>query len=104
MLDFFHEIQIRSCWDFFKFKKNVENISNCRIHAIRSDNGKEYTSSEFNLYCEEAGIDHQFTAPYTPEYNGVSERRNWYIMEMVMLHDKNMPKNSLAYSCHATYI
>jgi hypothetical protein len=80
---------------FFKFKKNVENISNYRIQAIRSDNGKEYTSSEFNLYCEEAGIDHQLTAPYTPEQNGVSERRNRYIMEMVrcMLHDKNLPKD-----------
>jgi hypothetical protein len=80
---------------FFKFKKNVENISNYRIQAIRSDNGKEYTSSEFNLYCEEAGIDHQLTVPYTPEQNGVSERRNRYIMEMVrcMLHDKNLPKD-----------
>jgi len=80
---------------FFKFKKNVENISNYRIQAIRSDNGKEYTSSEFNLYCEEAGIDHQLTAPYTPEQNSVSERRNRYIMEMVrcMLHDKNLPKD-----------
>ena len=79
---------------FWKFKKNVENQSNCRIQAIRSDNGREYTSTEFNLYCEEAGIEHQLTAPYTPEQNGVSERRNRYIMEMArcMLHEKNLPK------------
>jgi len=72
----------------------VENKSRCKIQSIRSDNGTEYTSSEFNLYCEEAGIEHQFTAPYTPEQNGVSERRNRYIMEMVrcMLHEKNLPK------------
>jgi transposase InsO family protein len=79
---------------FWRFKKNVENQSNCRIQAIRSDNGREYTSTEFNLYCEEAGIEHQLTAPYTPEQNGVSERRNRYIMEMArcMLHEKNLPK------------
>ena len=57
---------------FLKFKKNVENISNCRIQAIMSDNGKGYTSSQFNLYCEEASIDNQFTQ----EQDGVSERRN----------------------------
>ena len=79
---------------FWRFKKNVENKSRCKIQSIRSDNGIEYTSSDFNLYCEEAGIEHQFTAPYTPEQNGVSERRNRYIMEMVrcMLHEKNLPK------------
>jgi len=83
---------------FFKFKKNVENISNYRIQAIRSDNGKGYTSSEFNLYCEEAGIDHQLIAPYTLEQNNVSERRNRYIMEMVrcMLNDKFSKENGTA--------
>ena len=72
----------------WRFKKNIKNKSSCRIQAIRSDNGKKYTSSEFNLYCEEAGIEHQYTAPYIPEQNGVSERRNRHIIEMVrcMLH------------------
>jgi transposase InsO family protein len=106
----------RMCWIFFmkyksevagifwQFKKNVENKSSCRIQAIRSDNGKEYTSSEFNLYCEEAGIEHQFTALYTPEQNGVSKRRNQYIMEMVrcMLHEKNLPKMFWAETANTT--
>ena len=96
----------RMCWIFFmkyksevveifwKFKKNVENQSRCRIQAIRSDNGKEYTSLEFNQYCEDAGIEHQLKTLYTPEKNGVSERRNRYIMEMVkcMLHEKDLSK------------
>jgi len=68
----------RMCWIFFlkfksevvgvfwKFKKMVENQSRCKIQSIRSDNGKEYISIEFNLFCEEAGIEHQLTAPYTP--------------------------------------
>jgi len=76
------------------FKENVENQSSSRIQAIRSNNGKEYTSPEFNLYCEDAGIEHQLTTPYTSKQNGVSERRNRCIIEMVrcMLHEKNLPK------------
>ena len=67
---------------FLKFKKLVENESGCNIQVLRSDNGKEYTYGEFNSFCEEAGIKHQLTTPYTPQQNGVSERRNRYIMEM----------------------
>lgn len=97
----------RMCWIYFlkfksevagvfwKFKKMVENLSGCKIQILRSDNGKEYTSAEFNLFCDEAGIEHQLTAPYTPQQNGVSERKNRYVMEMArcMLHDKGLPKS-----------
>ena len=67
MLDFLYESKSEVRWIFWRFKKNVENQSICRIQAIRSNNGKEYTSSEFNLYCEDVGIEYQLTAPYTPE-------------------------------------
>lgn len=47
------------------------------------------------MFCEEAGIEHQLTTPYNPQQNGVSERRNRYVMEMArsMLHEKDMPKH-----------
>lgn len=96
----------RMCWIYFlkykseaanvfqTFKTKVKNESGCKIQSVRSDNGKEYTSQQFNMLCEEAGINHQLTTPYTPQQNGVSERRNRYIMEMTrcMLHGKNLPK------------
>nr|KYP56919.1 Retrovirus-related Pol polyprotein from transposon TNT 1-94 [Cajanus cajan] len=46
------------------------------------------------MYCEESCIEHQLTTPYTPQQNGVSERKNRTIMEMVrcMLHEKGLPK------------
>lgn len=61
---------------------------------IRSDRGGEYTSSAIKNFCHIKGIKQQFTAPYTPEQNGVAERRNRYLLEMVrcMLLDSDMSK------------
>ncbi|XP_022931554.1 uncharacterized protein LOC111437700 [Cucurbita moschata] len=79
---------------FWKFKTKVENDGACLIQTIKSDNSKEYTLETFNRFCEKAGIEHQLTAPYTPQQNDVSERRNRFIMEMTrrMLHKKDLPK------------
>ena len=80
---------------FWKFKIWVENQSRCTMMMLRSDNGTEYTSNKFNKFCEAAGIEHQLTAPYTPQQNGVSERKNRTIGEMTrcLLHEKNLPKS-----------
>ncbi|XP_016740232.1 uncharacterized protein [Gossypium hirsutum] len=45
-------------------------------------------------FCEEARIEHQLTSLYTPQQNGVNERRNRFIMEVTrcMLREKNLPK------------
>ena len=61
---------------------------------LRTDNGGEYTSKEFNVFCQEAGIVHQLIAPYLPQQNGVSERKNRTVMEMArcMLLEKKLPK------------
>lgn len=79
---------------FWKYKALVENQSNCRLRTLRSDNGTEYKNNTFDKFCEEAGIVHQLTAPYTPQQNGVSERKNRSIMEMTrcLLHEKELPK------------
>jgi len=89
---------------FWKFKKLVENQSGNQIQILRSDNGKEYISKNFNLFCEEVGIEHPLTTPYTPQQNGVSERRNKYILEMTrcMLHEKNLTKKFWAEAAHTT--
>nr|GMC73988.1 Retrovirus-related Pol polyprotein from transposon TNT 1-94 [Ipomoea batatas] len=56
---------------FWRYKTWVENQSGCRIQIIRSDNGNEYANDMFGKFCEEARIEHQFTAPYTSHQNGV---------------------------------
>ena len=65
-----------------------------QIKALRSDRGGEYLSNKFRDYCEEHGIRRFYTAPYTPQQNGVAERKNRTIVDMTrsMLKTKGMPK------------
>jgi transposase InsO family protein len=53
------------------------------IREIRSDNGSEFRSSCFETFCHDLGLEHQFSSPYTPPQNGVVERKNNTLCEMV---------------------
>ncbi|GKB34440.1 retrotransposon protein, putative, ty1-copia subclass [Tanacetum coccineum] len=68
---------------FKVFKNEVENQIGKTIKAIRSDRGGEYISQEFKDYLKANGIVQQLTPPYTPQHNGVSERRNRTLLDMV---------------------
>eukprot|EP00253_Pinus_taeda_P008421 PITA_08421 len=72
----------------------IENQTEKKFKILRTDNGTEYESNEFHDFCKEAGIKRENTTPYTPEQNGVVERKNRIIMEAVraMLHDQKIPK------------
>ena len=61
---------------------------------MRIDNITEYESNEFNDYCKEDGIKRETTTAYTPEQNGVVERKNRTIIEATcaMLHDQGLLK------------
>ncbi|GJW38288.1 reverse transcriptase domain-containing protein [Tanacetum coccineum] len=61
---------------FKVFKNEVENQLGKTIKAIRSDRGGEYISQEFKDYLKACGIVQQLTLLYTPQHNGVSEKRN----------------------------
>ncbi|GJU97266.1 retrotransposon protein, putative, ty1-copia subclass [Tanacetum coccineum] len=61
---------------FKVFKNEVENQLGKTIKVLRSDRGGEYISQEFKDYLKACGIVQQLTPPYTPQHNGVSERRN----------------------------
>jgi transposase InsO family protein len=67
---------------FKTFKELVENEVEQKIKCLRLDNGGEFTSKEFNLYCEEPNIKRQFSAARTPQQNRVAERKNRTMMEM----------------------
>jgi IS30 family transposase len=53
----------------------------------------EFNSNAFTVYCNEQGIKHYTTTPYSPQQNGVVERRNQSVVEMVrcMLKSKGVP-------------
>ena len=48
---------------------------------LRTDNGGEFCSKEFEELCKKCGIARQKTAPYTPQQNGVAERMNKTLMK-----------------------
>ena len=60
---------------------------------MRTDRGGEFTSQEFNNFCNESGIHRQLTTSFTPQHNGVAERKNRTIMNMVrsMFSEKKIP-------------
>jgi len=76
------------------FKGFVENQTGKQIKILRTDNGTEYESNEFNDYCQKVGIKREATTTYTPKQNGVAERKNRSIIEAThaMLHDQGLPK------------
>ena len=78
---------------FKSFKALVEKQSGRQLKAIRSDRGGKYMAKEFGQYLEQNGISHQLTVRYSPQQNGVAERKNRIIMELVrsMLKTKRLP-------------
>ena len=60
-----------------------KNYRNKKIKFLRSDRGDEYLSYEFGLQLKQCGIFSQLTPPGTPQCNGVSERRNRTLLDMV---------------------
>ena len=66
---------------FKKWKALAENETRKRLKCLRSDNGGENCSKEFDSYCSHNGIHREKTVPRTPQENGVSERMNITIME-----------------------
>ncbi|GJT89188.1 zinc finger, CCHC-type containing protein [Tanacetum coccineum] len=95
-------------FDTFKeYKKTIENELRKTLKMLRTGRGGEFTSNEFTQYCKKNGIARQLTAPYSPQQNGVVERRNRTIMSTTrcMIKAANMPQNFWAEAVrHAIYI
>ncbi|XP_060179691.1 uncharacterized protein LOC132609635 [Lycium barbarum] len=79
---------------FKSFKALVEKETGCSIKILRTDRGGKYLSQEFIFFCESHGIRLQLTAAYTPQENGVCERKNRTIMNVVrsLLQKSHVPK------------
>nr|AAG60200.1 putative gag-pol polyprotein [Oryza sativa Japonica Group] len=64
-----------------------------KLRVLRTDNGGEFTAAEFASYCADEGIQRHYTAPYSPQQNGVVERRNQTVVGMAraLLKQRGMP-------------
>ncbi|GJV73070.1 retrotransposon protein, putative, ty1-copia subclass [Tanacetum coccineum] len=85
---------------FKVFQKEVENQLGKTIKSLRSDRGGEYMSQEFLDHLKDHGIIAHRTPPYTPQHNGVSERRNRTLLDMVrsMMSQTTLPKSFWDYA------
>jgi transposase InsO family protein len=69
---------------YFKNNKSeVENQLEKKIKRLRSDRGGEYFSNEFLEFCTVHRIVHERMSPYSPESNGIAERKNRILTDLV---------------------
>ncbi|GJZ12053.1 retrovirus-related pol polyprotein from transposon TNT 1-94 [Tanacetum coccineum] len=96
-------------FDQFKiFSRKIQNQLGCSIVSIRTDHGREFDNeAQFGEFCNANGITHNFSAPRTPQSNGVVERKNRTLQEIsrTMVNEQLLPQK---YWCNvvdtSTYI
>ncbi|GJW56346.1 retrovirus-related pol polyprotein from transposon TNT 1-94 [Tanacetum coccineum] len=77
------------------FSKKIQNQLECTIVPIRTDHGREFDNEvQFGEFCNANGITHNFSAPRTPQSNGVVKRKNRTLQEMsrTMLNEQSLPQ------------
>jgi transposase InsO family protein len=91
-----------------KFLRRAQNEFDAKVKKIRSDNGTEFKNTQVEDFLDEEGIKHEFLAPYTPQQNGVVERKNLTLIKMARTTlDEYKTANrfwaeAINMTCHAT--
>ena len=80
---------------FIQYKNKVENRLSKKIKSLRTDREGEYESNPFNSFVEDHGIIHETPPPYSLESNGVAEKKNRTLKEIMiaMLVSSGAPLN-----------
>nr|GEW52018.1 retrovirus-related Pol polyprotein from transposon TNT 1-94 [Tanacetum cinerariifolium] len=77
------------------FSRKIQNQLGCSIVSIRTDHDREFDNEvQFGEFCNTNGITHNFSAPRTPQSNGVVKRKNMTLQEMsrTMLNEQSLPQ------------
>jgi hypothetical protein len=104
---FLHDKAI-TCDIFKSFVRRAENEFEVKLKKVRSDNGSEFKNTNVEEFCDEKGIKHEFSTTYTPEQNGVVERKNMILIEMArsMLDEYKVSDSfwaeAINTACHAS--
>ena len=71
----------------------IETQFSTKIKVLRLDNAKEFKSTKWELFCTSKGIICEYTSPYSPSQNGISERLNRFLLERIIAisREKNIP-------------
>jgi GAG-pre-integrase domain/Integrase core domain len=79
---------------FVNFYYRVENKKSSKIGTIRSDHGEEFKNIKFDDFYNKSEYRHEYSAPHTPQQNGVVKRKNRTLQELIrtMLHEYTIPK------------
>jgi transposase InsO family protein len=64
-----------------KFIRRVQNEFELKVKDIRSDNSLVFRNTQVEDLLDEEGIKHELSAPYTPQQNGIVERKNHTLIE-----------------------
>jgi transposase InsO family protein len=80
---------------FKSFVKGIHNEFETTIKRVRSNNGSEFKNTRIDELCDEFGIRHKFSAKYTPQSNGLVERKNIILIDMArsMLSEYNVSQS-----------
>jgi transposase InsO family protein len=91
---------------FKTFARRAQNEFEVKIKKVRSDNRTEFRNTNIEEFLEE-GIKHEFLVLYTPQQNGVVERKNQTLIKAAraMLDEYKTPYTYWAEvvntACHA---
>jgi transposase InsO family protein len=104
---FFLQDKLETQGTLKRFLRRAQNEFELKVKKIRSDNGSEFKNLQVEEFLEEEGIKHEFSAPYTPQKNGVVERKNRTLIDMArtMLGEFKTPERfwseAVNTACHA---
>ena len=92
---FFLRAKSEAAEEIICFIKKMEVLNGKLVRSLRSDHGTEFRNQTLESFCEEKGISQNFSAPRTPQQNGVAERRNRTLIEAArtMLCESGLPFN-----------
>jgi transposase InsO family protein len=105
---YFFKLKSETQQTVIDFTNQVQRQHDKTILAIRSDNGTEFKNYTLSEFLSDEGIKHQYSAAYTPQQNGVAERKNRTLMDAArtMLAEFKSPYNfwaeAISTACHAT--
>ena len=92
---------------FKEYRAEVENQLGKTIKTLRSNRGREYLDNDFKEFLVEHGMVSQLTTPRTPQQNGVAERRNRTLLDIMrsMFSYSSLPNSFWGYALQtAMYI